>query len=433
MALLERLERRKEHSGLASVTEVVEEVRESMLEQYPHAVLTARDDAAQRERLREMVEQLLVSQGVKVARLNRQTLSSCVVQELVGYGPIDSLLDDHTVTEIMVNGPYEVFVEREGEIRRTSIEFNDDEQLVDLILRMVSPLGRRIDRSNPYVDARLPDGSRVNAVLPPLSTQGPILTIRRFPQRLSDLSQMVDTGTLSEEMAVFMRKAIGAKLNIVISGGTSSGKTTTLGILCQLVEPRERIICIEDSSELSIPQRHIVNLETRQPNLEGQGEVTIRQLVRNALRMRPDRLVIGEVRGEEAFDLVQAMNTGHAGSMTTVHANSAPDALKRLEGMVLTAGQRLPVDIIRQHLGAAIDIIIHQMKAQGGQRRITDLSAVRWSEEAQQCRLTCLYRDAREGWQDTADFVQADPIPDWIGRRLSHVEASFDKEEKTCI
>ncbi|HHY94870.1 MAG TPA: CpaF family protein [Firmicutes bacterium] len=296
---------------------------------------------------------------------------------MVGYGILEPLMEDPSITEIMVNGPHRVFVERGGRLESVDISFRDESQLSDLISRMVAPLGRRIDASCPYVDGRLPDGSRINAIIPPLSLCGPVLTIRKFSSRALSLSDLVGLGSLNEEMADFLALAIRGRLNVLISGGAGSGKTTTLNALVSSLPASERILTIEDAAELHLDLSHVVSLECRPANAEGRGEVTIRQLLRNALRMRPDRIVVGECRGEEAVDMLQAMNTGHPGSACTVHANSAFDALTRLENMVSMGDATLPLSAIRAQVRSALDVVIHQVRFPDGSRKIAEVALVR--------------------------------------------------------
>ncbi|MBC7338286.1 MAG: CpaF family protein [Firmicutes bacterium] len=296
---------------------------------------------------------------------------------MVGYGPLEPLMADPDVTEVMVNGPRQVYVERHGRIEPTTVTFRDEDDLMHLIARMVAPLGRRVDVSSPYADARLPDGSRINVIIPPLSLEGPVLTVRKFPGRPLCLNDLVGLGTMSEEMAEFLSLCFRGRLNVLISGGAGSGKTTTLGALVGSLPTAERIITIEDSAELRIQLPHVVRLECRPPNAEGKGEVTMRQLLRNALRMRPDRIVVGECRGGEALDMLQAMNTGHPGSACTVHANSSAEALTRLENMVLMADANLPLSAIRLQIRTALDVIVHQARFRDGRRRVVEVSLVR--------------------------------------------------------
>lgn len=303
-----------------------------------------------------------------------------VVQELIddvtGYGPINPLLLDPDITEVMVNGPYKIYVEKHGKVKLTPIKFRDNDQVMNVIDKIVSPLGRRIDESSPMVDARLPDGSRVNAIIPPLALNGPSITIRKFSKDPYTIENLIEFGTITREMAQFLDACVKAKLNIFISGGTGSGKTTTLNVLSSFIPNDERIITIEDSAELQLSQDHVVSLEARPANMEGKGAVTIRHLVKNSLRMRPDRIVIGEVRGEEALDMLQAMNTGHDGSLATGHANSPRDMIARLETMVLMAGIELPIKAIRQQIAGGIDLIIQQSRLKDGSRKIVNITEV---------------------------------------------------------
>lgn len=309
------------------------------------------------------------------ARLVEQ-LHREVHYELRGYGPIQPLLDDTSITEIMVNGPSEVYVERYGKITRADVYFHDAFHIRRIIERIVAPLGRRIDEASPMVDARLNDGSRVNAIIPPLSLKGPVLTIRKFARKPLTAGDLVRTGTMTGPMKDFLAAAVGARLNIIVSGGTGSGKTTTLNVLTCFIPENERIVTIEDAAELQPQQDHVITLESRPPNLEGKGEVPIRALVRNSLRMRPDRIVVGEVRGGEALDMLQAMNTGHDGSLSTVHSNSPRDTLSRIETMVLMSGTTLPARSIREQVSSAVHLIVHQARLRDGSRRITNISEI---------------------------------------------------------
>jgi pilus assembly protein CpaF len=292
------------------------------------------------------------------------------------------LLRDPEITEIMVNGPNEVYIERKGRLElRPDIRFRDEHHLLNVINTILAPLGRRIDEDSPMVDARLPDGSRVNAVLPPVALKGPVLTIRRFRENPLTIDELLSFGTFSEEMLTFLAGCVQAKLNILVSGGTGSGKTTTLNVLSSFIPKHERIVTVEDTAELRLRQPHVVQLEARPPNEDGEGEITIRDLVRNSLRMRPDRIIVGEVRGAEALDMLQAMNTGHEGSMTTIHANSPEDAFSRLETMVMWAGVQLPSHVIREQLVAALDIVIQQNRLIDGSRKIVAISEIQGVED----------------------------------------------------
>ena len=315
--------------------------------------------------------------------LPRADVIQLVVDEILGNGPIETLLQDPSVTEVMVNRFDEVFVERGGRIQTTDVRFNNEAHLRATIERVVSRVGRRIDESSPLVDARLPDGSRVNAVIPPIALDGSSLTIRKFAVDRMTLQDLLDSGTLTPEAEEFLGVLVRGKANIIISGGTGSGKTTTLNVLSSLIPEDQRIVTIEDSAELQIGKPHVVRLESRPPNVEGRGTVTIRDLVKNALRMRPDRIIVGEVRDGTAFDMLQAMNTGHEGSLTTVHANSPDDALLRLESMSLMAGLELPIPVIRQQMASAIDVIVQQSRLIDGRRRITAISEVRTDDHGQ--------------------------------------------------
>lgn len=299
-----------------------------------------------------------------------------VSDELIGYGPITDLLEDQDISEIMVNGPYQIYVEKKGKLSLTDVYFRDDAHVLQVIEKIVSPLGRRIDESSPMVDARLPDGSRVNAIIAPLSLVGPSITIRKFPQSRLHMEDLIQYGSLTEEMANFLDACVKARLNIFISGGTGSGKTSLLNVLSSYIPHDERIVTIEDAAELQLLQEHVVSLETRPPNIEGKGAVSIRDLVKNSLRMRPDRIVIGEVRSGEALDMLQAMNTGHDGSLTTGHANSPREMVSRLETMVLMAGMELPVRAIREQIAGAVDIIIQQSRLRDGSRKVTHITEV---------------------------------------------------------
>nr|WP_309098783.1 CpaF family protein [Fredinandcohnia onubensis] len=306
----------------------------------------------------------------------KKELIDTITNELIGFGPITPLLNDPDVSEIMVNGPYQIYLEKKGKLVESDSYFRDEAHVMQVIEKIVSPLGRRIDESSPMVDARLPDGSRVNAIIPPLSLIGPVITIRKFPSKRLEITDLIQFGTLSEEMAKFLDGCVKARLNIFISGGTGSGKTTLLNVLSSFIPNDDRIVTIEDAAELQLMQDHVISLETRPPNIEGKGAITIRDLVRNSLRMRPDRVVIGEVRSAEALDMLQAMNTGHDGSLATGHANTPRDMLSRLETMVLMAGMDLPVRAIREQISSAVDIIIQQSRLKDGSRKITHITEV---------------------------------------------------------
>ncbi len=333
-----------------------------------------------RRNIEEMFDALLAQENLMLTRADRQRLLELIIAEILGYGPIEGLLNDDTITEVMVNGPNSVYIERKGRIEATDIKFEDDDHVARIIDRIVSPLGRRIDESQPYVDARLPDGSRVNAVIPPLSLVGPILTVRKFARIPITAQTLIELGTITPEALEFLKACVQAKLNIMISGGTGSGKTTTLNVLSAFIPNDERIVTLESAAELQLQQEHVLTLETRPPNVEGKGEITMRALVINSLRMRPDRIIVGECRGAEALDMLQAMNTGHDGSMTTAHSNSPRDTLARLETMVLMAGMDLPLRAIREQIASALNLIVHQERMRDGTRKITRVAEVQGME-----------------------------------------------------
>ena len=316
-------------------------------------------------------------EGYDLTTEERNYIYNLIDNEISGYGPISELLEDKDITEIMVNGPKEIYIELNGQIvKDSSISFINEEHIIRTIQRMIQPLGRTIDTASPMVDARLADGSRLNAVIPPLSLIGPVMTIRKFKPELANVDDFLRGGTFTPYMARFLEACVKAKLNIIICGGTGGGKTTLLNVLSSFIGKEERIITIEDAAELKLEQEHVISLETRLTNYEGQGEITIRDLVINSLRMRPDRIIVGEVRGKEAFDMLQAMNTGHSGSLTTMHANSPIDALNRLETMILMAGMEIPIRALREYIANAIDIVVHIQRLSDGKRKITSISEV---------------------------------------------------------
>nr|HID12454.1 CpaF family protein [Anaerolineae bacterium] len=333
-----------------------------------------------RRTIEEMYNNILAEEHIPLSRVERQRLFEQIVAEILGLGPLEPFLADPTITEIMVNGAKNIYIERDGKVQRTNAVFESDEHLMRIIERIVAPLGRRIDESSPYVDARLPDGSRVNAVIPPISLIGPVLTIRKFFKIPLTVERLIELGTVTPEAMELLKACVVAKLNVLISGGTGTGKTTLLNILSGFIPNDERIITIENAAELQLRQEHVVTLESRPPNIEGRGEITIRDLVINSLRMRPDRIVVGECRGPEAFDMLQAMNTGHEGSMTTIHANSTRDALARLENMILMAGMDLPHRAIREQIASALDVVIHLDRMRDGSRKIVSISEIQGME-----------------------------------------------------
>jgi len=332
------------------------------------------------ERIRTLIEIVGQDREMSLSARAKEQMLAEVLNEVIGYGPIQTFLDDPTISEIMVNGPAKIYIERHGKVETTNRRFMDEAHVMRIIEKIIAPLGRRIDESTPMVDARLPDGSRVNAIIPPISVIGPCLTIRKFSADPLGADDLVAFGSMSETMRVFLEGCVKTRLNTVVSGGTGSGKTTTLNVLSAMIPGEERIITIEDAAELQLQQEHIVTLESRPPNLEGRGEVTIRDLVRNTLRMRPDRIIVGECRGAEALDMLQAMNTGHDGSITTIHSNSPRDTLSRLETMVLMANVNLPSRAIREQISSAIDLIVHQERLRDGSRRIENITEVQRME-----------------------------------------------------
>ena len=383
MGLLERLD--KKNPSVASNPAVSAEENEvSLLRDRVHLqvvdLLNKREEkqggATGEMETRTIIESALEEQASNMARPERMRLAGEIFDSIRGLGPLEKLLMDDSISEIMVNGAKQVFIERKGKLVLSDVTFFDDDQLLNVIDRIVSPLGRHIDEANPMVDARLADGSRVNALIPPLSLKGPLLTIRKFSRSPLTVENLISFGSLTFRMAAFLEACVKGRLNVVVSGGTGSGKTTLLNVLSAYIPHDERIITIEDAAEIQLQQKHVLTLEARPANLEGKGQIAIRDLVRNALRMRPDRIVVGEVRGGEALDMLQAMNTGHDGSMTTGHANSTRDMLARLETMVLMAGMNLPISAIRQQIASAIDIIVQQSRLRDGSRKITSICEV---------------------------------------------------------
>ena len=328
----------------------------------------------------DFVDGFVIDQGLNISRLERQRLVDGVLQEVAGFGPIEPLLADKTITEVMVNGPKRIYVERAGRIEKVDITFRDDEHVLNIIDRILTPLGRHIDETSPRVDARLPDGSRVNAIIRPLSLVGPVITVRKFATRFS-VEDLTGFGTATEEMFAFLRACVEARLNLFLSGGTGSGKTTTLNVLSSFIPEDERIITIEDAAELQLSQAHVISLEARPSNLEGRGEITIRDLLRNALHMRPDRIVVGECRAGEALDMIQAMTTGQEGSLSTGHANTPRDMLRRLETMILMTGYELPLRAIREQIASAVDVIVHTARLRDGSRKIVSITEVLGTED----------------------------------------------------
>src|SRR5216110_2325823 len=338
------------------------------------------DAKAVRSNIEEMFNKYLDEEGAVITRVERQKMLESILDEILGFGPIQPLLNDDTITEVMVNGPFRVYTERKGKLVLTDTTFQNDEHVMRIIERIIAPIGRRVDESKPFEDARLPDGSRVNIIIPPLALNGPVITIRKFPKYRISVDDYIKFGTATAEMMEFMRECVEARLNMFISGGTGSGKTTLLNIMSGFIPEDERIITIEDAAELRLQQDHVVRLESRAANIEGKGAVTIMDLVKNSLRMRPERIVVGEVRGGEALSMLQAMNTGHDGSLSTGHANAPRDMISRLETMCLMAGVDLPQRAIREQISSALDLIVQISRLKDGSRKITNITEVQGME-----------------------------------------------------
>jgi pilus assembly protein CpaF len=386
------------NSNQDSITDFKTRIQTKLLQNLdPSMDMTAVEEV--KKKIFDLFEQILLVENIILSRAERSRLFDQVVAEILGYGPLQPLLEDETVTEIMVNGATNIFVERKGKIFRVPVAFENNDHVMRIIERIVAPLGRRVDESSPYVDARLPDGSRVNAVIPPISLVGPIMTIRKFAKNPITIDQLIQFGSITPEALKFLQACVEARLNIVISGGTGSGKTTLLNVLSGYIPSDERIITIENAAELQLRQDHVVTLESRPANIEGRGEITIRNLVINALRMRPDRIIVGEIRDEAALDMLQAMNTGHDGSMTTAHSNSPRDTVARLETMVLMAGMDLPARAVREQISSAIDLIIHQDRLRDGTRKVTYITEVT-GMEGEIITMTDIFHFEQIGYED---------------------------------
>ncbi|MFN3331849.1 MAG: CpaF family protein [Caldilinea sp.] len=366
-------------SGNTAYIQLRDRVQQRLLAEI-HPSATRGDSAEVRQVVERLFNETLAEFGLPMSRLERADIFEQMLADILGLGPLEALLADDLVSEIMVNGPSTVYIERGGKLELSSVKFRDNDDVMRVIERIVAPLGRRVDESSPMVDARLPDGSRVNVIIPPLALNGPTISIRKFPKHALTPDELIKKGAMTPGIADFLRACVKAALNIVVSGGTGTGKTTVLNALSSFIPEGERILTIEDAAELRLQQQHVVRLEARPANVEGKGQITIRQLVVNALRMRPDRIVVGEVRGAETLDMLQAMNTGHEGSLTTVHSNSARDTLRRVETMVLMAGMDLPLRAIREQIASAFDLIVHLGRLSDGSRKIVQIAEVQGME-----------------------------------------------------
>ena len=363
--------RRKERLG-----EIKLELHKSLLDNLNLAALESASEADLRAEINAIATESLQEMGVVLNREERTTLSQDLFFEVTGLGPLETLLQDETVNDILVNGPQQVFVERAGKLELSDITFKDEKHLMRIIDKIVSAVGRRVDESNPYVDARLQDGSRFNAMVPPVAVDGSLVSIRKFKKDKLGIEDLVQFGAFTEEMAAYLQAAVATRLNVIVSGGTGSGKTTTLNALSSFIDNNERILTIEDTAELQLQQTHVGRMESRPPNVEGKGEVSPRDCLKNALRMRPDRIIVGETRGEEVIDMLQAMNTGHDGSMTTIHANNARDGISRLENMIAMAGIEMPLKAVRSQISSAVNLIVQASRLQDGSRRMTSITEI---------------------------------------------------------
>lgn len=384
--------------------EWTQKIHEQLLNILDLSLVVNMPERSARSQIREAATKQLDISAAPLSAQSRQRVIRGIENEVLGLGPLESLLADPSIADILINRFDSVYVERGGKLEKTKIQFRDDAHLLNIIDRIVSAVGRRIDESSPMVDARLKDGSRVNAIIPPLALDGPVMSIRRFTQEKLSTDDLIKIGSMSEPMAEFMRSVVRARLNVLVSGGTGSGKTTMLNILSGFISPKERMVTIEDSAELQLQQPHVVRLETRPPNIEGSGEVTQRDLVKNSLRMRPDRVIIGEVRGSEALDMLQAMNTGHDGSLATLHANTPRDALGRLENMVSMAGMQLPMSAMRAQIASAIDLVIQLERMEDGGRRVTSIQEIN-GMEGEVITMSELFTYTRKGVDEAGNVI----------------------------
>ena len=368
---MDKEKKRKERMG-----ELKLELHRVLLDNLNLAALEHATEADLRQEIQSIAAEFLEEKAIILNREDRQTLNQELYDEVTGLGPLETLLKDETVNDILVNGPQQIFVERDGKLQLTDVTFKDERHLLRIIDKIVSAVGRRVDESNPYVDARLKDGSRFNAMVPPVAVDGSLVSIRKFKKDKLGIDDLVNFGAFTEEMAAYLQAAVATRLNIIVSGGTGSGKTTTLNALSSFIDNDERILTIEDTAELQLQQTHVGRMESRPPNVEGKGEVSPRDCLKNALRMRPDRIIVGETRGEEVIDMLQAMNTGHDGSMTTIHANSARDGVSRLENMIAMAGIEMPLKAVRSQISSAVNLIVQASRLQDGSRRMTSITEI---------------------------------------------------------
>ncbi len=366
----------KDRKRKERLSEIKVELHRDLLEHLNLAALDKASEAELRNEISSITGEILEDRGIVLNREDRQTLNKELYDEVTGLGPLETLLQDETVNDILVNGPQQIFVERSGKLQLSNITFKDEKHLMRIIDKIVSAVGRRVDESNPYVDARLADGSRFNAMVPPVAVDGSLVSIRKFKKDKLGIDDLVQFGAFTEEMAAYLQAAVATRLNVIVSGGTGSGKTTTLNALSSFIDNDERILTIEDTAELQLQQTHVGRMESRPPNVEGKGEVSPRDCLKNALRMRPDRIIVGETRGEEVIDMLQAMNTGHDGSMTTIHANSARDGVSRLENMIAMAGIEMPIKAVRSQISSAVNLIVQASRLQDGSRRMTSITEI---------------------------------------------------------
>ena len=370
-ASVDKEKKRKERLG-----EIKLELHRALLDSLNLAALDAASEHELREEIGEIAQEALQDKGIVLNREERRAMMNDLYDEVKGLGPLEALLKDETVSDILVNGPHQIFIEQNGKLSLSDITFKDEKHLMRIIDKIVSAVGRRVDESNPYVDARLTDGSRFNAMVPPIAIDGSLVSIRKFKKDKLGIDDLVKFGAFTEEMAIYLQAALATRLNIIVSGGTGSGKTTTLNALSSFIDDAERILTIEDTAELQLQQTHVGRMESRPPNVEGKGAVTPRDCLKNALRMRPDRIIVGETRGEEVIDMLQAMNTGHDGSMTTIHANSARDGVARLENMIAMAGIDMPLKAMRSQISSAVNLIVQASRLQDGSRRMTSITEI---------------------------------------------------------